>query len=273
MSNDTQGHRARLKDRYARVGMQGLSDHEALELLLCYAIPRKDVKPIAKELLNKFQNLHAVLHADLNDLQAVEGIGESSALLFQLIRDIFQQAQIETFGAKPCLATAQAAGEYCAQLLEDLKEEQFYILLLDVAHRLICALQINEGTPNAIQIHPRTIVKKALQHKASGVILTHNHPGGTPNPSISDIEATTQIRNALDTIEIPLLEHIIVADGVFFAMNLKKTYKSQPSYKKRSILHENINTGDIYALAETLHALDNAQLGMMNAFMQELSEN
>ena len=219
MSEDIHGgHRARMKQRYLSQGLDGFSDHEALELLLYYAIPRADVNPLAHRLLEHFGSLHGVLDAEVAELTEVAGIGESTALLLRFVRDMNRRYLLDKQEKRPSLAEPEAAGKLFLPYFYGIQEERVYAAFLDDDLRLINCRLLFEGGINYAPLSVRKLVEAALREKATGVILAHNHPAGQAIPSLEDREATLQIRNALEAMEIRLLDHIIVAGEDYISM-------------------------------------------------------
>lgn len=210
-----EGHRRRLKERFLKEGLDSFEKHQVLELLLFFSIPRKDTNEIAHELLNKYGSLSGVFEADPKDLANTPGIGESSALLLALIPDLSRRYFNDKWRDKPELNSSTKAGQYAVTLFSGRPYEVFYIISLDAQNRVNYAQVVHEGTINEAPVYPRLIVEAALRHKANSVILAHNHPGGSLNPSRADIEATNRIKTALEAISISVVDHIIVCGGKY----------------------------------------------------------
>ena len=219
MSEDIHGgHRGRMKQRYLSQGLDGFSDHEVLELLLYYAIPRSDVNPLAHRLIDHFGSLHAVLDAEVGELTEVAGVGESTALLLRFVRDLNRRYLLDKQEKRPSLAEPEAAGKLFLPYFYGIQEERVYAAFLDDDLRLINCRLLFEGGINYAPLSVRKLVEAALREKATGVILAHNHPAGQAIPSLEDREATLQIRSALEAMEIRLLDHIIVAGEDYISM-------------------------------------------------------
>ncbi|WP_075366667.1 RadC family protein [Desulfosporosinus metallidurans] len=206
-----EGHRSRLKNRFIEEGLDAFEDHQILELLLFYAIPRKDTNELAHSLINKYGSLSGVLEADPKDLAKTSGLGENSAILLALIPSLARIYLKDRWGTRPTLDSTAKAGEYVQTLCSGRTYEVFYVICLDAQHRVIYPALVHEGTIDQAPVYPRLIVETALRHKAQSVILAHNHPGGTPIPSPQDIEVTKRIQVALEQISISVLDHIIAA--------------------------------------------------------------
>ncbi len=219
MSEDIhKGHRARMKQRYLAHGLDGLSDHEALELLLYYAISRTDVNPLAHRLLERFGSFRGVLDAEIPELTEVEGVGESAALLLRLIRDLNRRYLLDSREKRPCLADSEAAGRFFVPYFFGVREEQVYAAFLDDELRLIHCRLLFEGGIDFAPVNVRKLVEMAIREHATGIILAHNHPAGQAIPSVEDREATMQIRRALSAVQIRLLDHIIVSGEEYISM-------------------------------------------------------
>ena len=265
-----EGHRQRLRERYERVGLEGFSDAEALELFLCYAIPRKDVKPIAYDLLKKFGSLEKVFAASFEELCAVEQMGKSSAMFFCLLREMDQRIRMQRQGKRPVLSGTDEAGAYAVELMRGRKNEAFYAFLLDAQNRLIQAQLLSEGTPDATAVYSRDVVSAALNFGAVYVILAHNHPGGSLKPSIEDLELTDKIEKALKVIGIECLEHIIATDDGYYGIRseFRREIHDMPKAPEGSTLAQKpLSKGDLKGLADLLCSLNEDELAMMNSFI------
>lgn len=200
-----------MKNRFIEEGLDAFEDHQILELLLFYAIPRKDTNELAHSLIRKYGSLSGVLEADPNDLAKTPGLGENSAILLALIPSLARIYLKDRWGTKPTINSTAKAGEYVLTLCAGRTYEVFYVICLDAQHKVIYPALVHEGTIDQAPVYPRLIVETALRHKAQSVILAHNHPGGTPIPSPQDIEVTKRIQVALEQISISVLDHIIAA--------------------------------------------------------------
>ncbi len=211
------GHRARSREKYLREGISGWHDYEVLELLLYYAIPRQDTKPTAKELLKKFRTVSGVLNADVKELTEVEGVSDSTAVFLNLIQDVTVHCHREGMEGRDLLNSPGLVSEYLKSSLKYSPDEEFRVLFLNTRNRLIESETLHTGTVNRSVVYPRKVVERALYHRCAGVILSHNHPAGSLSPSPDDIEATKSIRRALDTVEINLLDHVIIGGNGYFS--------------------------------------------------------
>lgn len=216
-----EGHRNRLKNRFLEEGLDGFEDHQILELLLFYAIPRRDTNEIAHSLIKKYGSLSGVLEADPRDLANTPGLGENSAILLSLIPSLARVYHKDRWGIRPTLNSTAKAGEYILTLFAGRPYEVFYLICLDAQLHVISPALVHEGTIDQAPIYPRLIVETALRHKAHSVILAHNHPGGSASPSPQDIEVTHKIRSALEGISISVLDHIIAAGESYVSCSEK----------------------------------------------------
>lgn len=218
--NPHAGHRKRLKDAYRRSGIESLSDVNKLELLLFYAIPRKDTNPIAHALLDEFGSLSAVLEASPEQLCRVEGITENAALLIGYTGQLTACAEKERTmqRTKGILDTTTKCAEYLLPHFFGMKMELVYLLCLDARCKVIACRKLGEGSINAADVSIRRIVETALQYNAVSVVLAHNHPGSVCTPSAEDESTTLRIWQALDAVSVQLADHIIVSGSEFCSM-------------------------------------------------------
>lgn len=212
------GHRARKKQQFSQHGLDAFGDHEVLELLLFYAIPQRDTKPIARALLGHFGSLEAVFTAPLEELRKVKGVGENAACLIHLILPLYRRVRTDSRCHEQILNSARNAGDFVVNLFAGVRDEVAYLLCLDVKCKLLLCTKLNDGVTNAVTLNVRRILEIALLHHASGIILAHNHPSGLALPSHEDYTATRQIQDALQAVNIALVDHIIVADDDFVSM-------------------------------------------------------
>ena len=209
--NVHQGHRIRLKRKLVN-SPDSILPHEALEILLFYALPQKNTNPLAHELLDKFGSISGVLQADFHDLMSVDGIKEHSATLIKLMQTMFKMYVEDKYESKKSKVTQDNLRRYLSPLFIGEKDESFYALMLDSEFAFISTVKLSQGTNNSSTVYPREIVKKALEVNATNVILVHNHTNGILAPSAGDVRSTELIRQALGVINVQLIDHIIVAD-------------------------------------------------------------
>lgn len=212
------GHREKMRQRFLSGGLEAFADHEALELLLYYAIPRRDTNVTAHLLLERYGTLKEVLSAPVEDLQRVDGIGESAAILLKLVPRLVQKARLSDNGREIVLNSAERAGAYLLERFAGEKNEVIFQLCLDRKGRLIACKRLSDGGAAAADLNVRRLMENALLTSASAVILSHNHPSGIALPSQEDYATTRQVLEALRTIGVKLADHIIVADGDFVSL-------------------------------------------------------
>lgn len=215
------GHRKRLRGKFSAADGAVL-DYELLELLLFYVFPRKDTKILAKQLLQKFKTLHRIVFAEKSALLTVEGVGESTHFLLQLIRELYVRMAREQIPERPLMNSIDRVAEYYKMVLSADIREQVRIMLIDNKSKLILEEQMQVGTVHLTAFYPREIVKKALDHGASGIIIVHNHPSGDPTPSQEDINMTKQLKKACAAMDIVLLDHIIIGMNKITSFYRKK---------------------------------------------------
>jgi DNA repair protein RadC len=204
------GHRQRLKDRFVNGGPESLPDYELLELVLFSAIPRRDTKPVAKRLLERFGSFAEVINAPPNRLMEVEGVGMAAVTQLKIIRASALRLMRIGIMQKPVLTSWNTVLDYCRAAMGFEDREQFRILFLDKKNRLIADEVQQEGTVDHTPVYIREIVKRALELSACAIVLVHNHPSGDPAPSRADIDMTRQIVEAAKPLGIAIHDHIIV---------------------------------------------------------------
>ena len=211
------GHRQRIKEKYEKSGIDGWLDYEVLELVLSYAIPRKDTKPIAKELISRFKTINGVLDSDIKELRTINGISNHTALFLNLLKDIAILYLEKGLHNKDMLSSPQVVYDYLKASLKGAVDEEFKTLFLDSRNQLIAIETLKTGTVNRSVVYPRKIVERALYNHAAGVIIAHNHPAATLQPSQDDSTITNAVKTALETIDIVLLDHIIIGGNGYFS--------------------------------------------------------
>lgn len=211
-------HRKRLRARFLAEGLDNFEPHNVLELLLFYAIPRRDTNVIAHHLINKFGSISAVFEADIDELASVDGIGEYSATLLKLIQQVTRYYAIDSCKPHTTYDTAEKVGDFLIAKFTGETVEKVYLLSLSSSYRLISCDLVSEGCVNASEIILRKIADTALSANASMAILAHNHPGGSVKPSGDDLSATCEVFKMLKRMNIPLLEHFVVAGDEYSTM-------------------------------------------------------
>ncbi len=210
-------HRQRLRERFHKNGAEGMHDYEVLELLLTYAIPRKDVKPIAKDLLRRFGTFAGVLDANPKEIEAVAKVGPISSTLIRLVKETGAFYLAQKMKAGDVLSSPQAVLDFARAKLAGYPREAFMVIFLNTKNRVLHHLVIQEGTVDRAVIYPRRLVEEALNFHASGVILVHNHPSGDVQPSNEDKQLTRAIIEAVRPIDLKILDHIIVGKEGHFS--------------------------------------------------------
>jgi DNA repair protein RadC len=205
------GHRDRLRARFLRSGAGAMEDYELIEMLLFAAIPRRDVKPLAKDLLKKFGGIPGLLGASIEDLKAVKGLSENSAALIKLAHVLSQRVLSAQIERKPILSSWQKLIDYCTVAMAHEQREQFRVLFLNRKNELIADEVQQMGTVDHTPVYPREIVRRALELGATALILVHNHPSGDPTPSDSDITMTAEVVKAAKSLDILVHDHLIIA--------------------------------------------------------------
>jgi DNA repair protein RadC len=208
--SETAGHRGRLRERFVAGGPDGLADYELLELMLFGVLARGDTKALAKALLARFRSLPGVLGAPLADLMTVAGVKEAVAVHLKAVHGVMVAATRDQARADTVLASWSSVLGYLKVRLGEHPREEFRVLFLDKRHRLIGDERMGDGTLDQAPVYPREIARRALEMKASSVILAHNHPSGDPSPSAQDLAITREIIQALKPLEVGVLDHVIV---------------------------------------------------------------
>jgi DNA repair protein RadC len=222
MNELLEGHRARLKTRLIQSNLGSVADYETLELILCLAVPRKDMKPLAKVLINKFSSLGKVLNADPSLLMQVSGVGPSVISTFRLFREVIASVTKEQITNDNIFSSWDKMIEYVRSTMGYNSTEQLRVLFLNNKNILLADELQDYGTISSISIYPREIVKKAIYHSASAIILIHNHPSGSTKPSKSDLELTEITVRALSAIDVKLLDHVIVSSSNHYSFKANR---------------------------------------------------
>ncbi len=213
LAKQRQGHRSRLRARFVKDGMAALQDYEKLEYLLFLLYPQRDVKPIAKSLLEHYGSVTGILEAGTESLQNF-GLTERIAVDLSFLREFMTFVCYEKVADRPFLENSEAAVLYLQTKLGSSKKETLMIFFLD-SGRKINGIWEHTGTVNSVTVVPREVAAKALYYHAVGVILVHNHPSGDDKPSRADIAFTQKIYNCLDILDIKLLDHLIVTKNSY----------------------------------------------------------
>ena len=213
------GHRARVRERFLREGLDGFEEHEVLEMLLFYCVARKDTNEMAHRLLEEFGSLPMVLSATPVELQRVTGVNEGVSTFFSFINELERYRSIKTTQNEGnVLRSVEACGKYLSPFFQSRRNEEVYLLCLDAKCKVIGCKRIGEGSVNSAGVPIRRIVEVALNLNATAVVLAHNHPSGLALPSGEDIHTTRLVAQALQAVDVVLADHIIVADDEFVSL-------------------------------------------------------
>jgi DNA repair protein RadC len=210
------GHRKRLRDRFNK-SPKSFEDYELLELLLAYAIPRIDTKPKAKFLLEKFKNIHSILKASTDELMSIGGVSENTATLVKLLSELNSRNEASIILTQETLPSPSDALKFVKSQIGSSENEAFLVIYLNTRNRVLAYEIINEGTVNRAVIYPRNIAREALKNNAAALILAHNHPSGECDPSTHDVTLTNSIIKALETIDVTILDHLIIGADNYFS--------------------------------------------------------
>jgi DNA repair protein RadC len=207
---DYLGHRQRLRERFLTGGDGALADYELLELLLCQAQPRVDMKPAAKALLKRFGSFAGVMAATPAELQEVRGVGPAAAAIIKVVQACALRMAQQDVVRRDVIGSWKKLLDYCRMRMAEEKTEQFRLLFLDNKNAVIADEQQQRGTVNHTPVYPREVVKRALELGASAIILVHNHPSGDPTPSEDDIAMTKEVAAAAEKLGIAVHDHIVI---------------------------------------------------------------
>ena len=212
------GHRARLRQRFLLGGAGALQDYELLELLLTFAIPYSDVKPLAKSLIAHFGSFTRVFDATPEALAEVPGIREYSAVLIRLVKACAEHYLKEGVLDRQKISSLSTLVDYCRTSMGGLADEQFRVIFLNSQNEIIAEEIVQEGTVNQTVVYPRKVLELALKHKATGLILVHNHPSGNLTPSAADLELTRSLVKASRALNLTVHDHLIIGRHGYFSL-------------------------------------------------------
>lgn len=212
------GHRARLRRQFLEGSLDSFSDVQALELLLSFVIARKDVNPLAHELLDRFGSLAGVLDAPAGELMKVPGVGENTAVMLSVMPQLMRRYAIGKNKTGVILNTTTKAGSYLLPFFFGAKDEQVYLLCLDAKCKVLDCRRLFTGSVNTVGVSVRRIVEEALRRNATSVILAHNHTSGIALPSREDEETTNMVQAALEAVGIRLADHMVMVEDDFVSM-------------------------------------------------------
>jgi DNA repair protein RadC len=216
--NPHEGHRARMREEFRRAGLESLQPHRVLELLLFYAVPRRDTNELAHALLERFGSLKDVLAAPYEELRRVEGIGEAAATLVVFAAQLARRYSMEQGGGKISFESRKEFHAYALSLFFGADTERAFLLCMDNAGRLNHSCAVSLGTKYAVSLDNRSLLEAAFRHGATKVALAHNHPNGLAAPSKEDVACTQAAAELFRSVSITLLDHLIVANGECFSM-------------------------------------------------------
>lgn len=218
--SDNEKHRSRSKTKFLQSCGLGWLDYEYLELLLFFAIPRKDTKPLARRLISEFGDFARVIDADKDELMSCEGVGESVTVLIMLMKNIIKLYHDDKINhlSKSVFDTGEKFGEYFKEKLYTHSDEVVYVMFLDSASKMISCNLMSIGDLNYVNLDSKNIIEKALLCKASSIAISHNHPEGSLIPSEADVVSTRALRSDLEVINVRLVEHVIVNASSYFLM-------------------------------------------------------
>ena len=227
---DRLGHRQRLREKFDAAGCDALLDYELLELVLTYAIPRRDVKPLAKELLARYHSFPGVLDAAPEELAAIDGLGRNTATLLKLIRVANIRYLARTMESLPLLNSPEHFASYARTRLGDKNYEVTLIFYLNSQHRLMFCETAGTGSADAVSVFPSEVARKALLCGAASVVICHNHPGGQCGPSPEDDAITHSVTNALGPLGIKMLDHVIVTRFGYYSYRAEERNSNRTGY-------------------------------------------
>lgn len=213
-----EGHRARLKQRFAEHGERVFDDHQLLELMLFYAVPQGDVNPLAHRLINHFGSFAAVLDAKPEELRKVKGVGDHTALFLSMFPQVLRRYLASKSDSEEQITSATDAVEFLLPYFFGARNETAFLLCLDAKGKVLSCRFLAEGSLDRVGLNSRQVVETALEDRASSVILAHNHISGLATPSEADVMLTQALRPLLRSLGIHLLDHLIIADGDFVSM-------------------------------------------------------
>lgn len=220
------GHRQRMKDRFRKEGLENFEERYVLELLLFYCIPRQDTKELACRLLEYFGSIVQVLEASAEELEKVPGVGEGVSTFLSLRNAVERYYQIKRAAqTDTILDTADACGAFLQPYFLNKRNEMVYLLCLDAKCKVLTCKQVGEGSVNSANVPVRRIVEIALASNASSVILAHNHPSGLAIPSGDDIQTTYRIAQAMEAVDIKLVDHLIFTESDHISMSLSGYFR------------------------------------------------
>lgn len=221
-----QGHRQRLRERFLEEGLDNFQQHEVLELLLCYCIPRRDTNLLAHKLIDRFGTLAGVLEAPASELKKVKGMGDAAATFFTFLQAAERYYLVNKQDDGKPMTSVDACGRYLVPKFRNLRNESVYLMCLDAKCKMLSCRLVGEGSVNSAAVPIRRIVEMALEAGATSVVLAHNHPSGIALPSGEDVQTTRRLAMALSAVEIGLVDHIVVADEDYVSLAQSGVYRA-----------------------------------------------
>jgi len=212
-----EGHRARIREKFNKSGLEGFLDYEIVELLLTLGVPRIDRKQQAKEAIDKFKTLRGVLEAPPEELRKIRGITPYSAFVIKFVHELARKFLKEQILGKSYCKSSQEVFKYLYHSMRDLNKEVFQVMFLNTQNQIIGVEKLFEGTLSASAVFPREIMAQAIKHNAASLVFAHNHPSGNPEPSDNDKEITRELVFASNTMQIKVLDHIVIGDNKYFS--------------------------------------------------------
>lgn len=213
------GHRERLRNRVQKESLINFEDYQVLEYILTFVIPQKDTNPIAHRLINTFGSISRVLEADIKDLEKVDGIGHITAMFLNSYLGVLYHYDKDKNTAAIVIDTPKQAGDYYKNLLKYKTEEEMYLTFLDSKNQVVYNTVIKSGTDKEIKVTPKQVIELVVRHDAKNIIICHNHPLGSPNPSSEDIRFTKALALSLTLHDVKILDHVVICKSGFYSFN------------------------------------------------------
>lgn len=220
-----EGHRTRLRERAIENGLDSFNEHQILELILSFYLPRVDTNPIAHKLILEFGSLGAVLEAKAEDLVKIQGMGEKAATFLHLIPQILKAYKKSKMSEGFVVTTPKNVFDYLGEVMQYVPHEEFYVICVDGKSKVLNTKLLSKGTNSQVELNMQQITKTALQLNASGIILVHNHPSGTSEPSLEDISLTKKAYLALSLNGICVMDHLIIGKNDYYSFNKQGYFK------------------------------------------------
>lgn len=221
MVDENKGHRKRLRERFINANLEAFSKHEIIELLLTFTLPRRDTKPIAKDLIKQYGSVAGILDAPVEKLKKIDGIGEITPILIKFFKELLAYYLYEKDIKNRFLSSTEDVVSYFRTKMQGLPQEEFKAVYLSTKNKILDVETIAAGTVDHSVIYPREIIKKALNHNAKSIILVHNHPSGDPNPSEADKEITRKLKIICELMDINVYDHVIIGKNSYISFAQK----------------------------------------------------